>query len=137
MKNSIFALLLILAGNAFAYNVATPSIISNVQWTVSGTTGTESANNTCTLLNLDLSGDWVKGGKFAVYGGLFCNNNAATYGVTGTGFVLSNGGIAMFLAIGSQFYWTCSTTPQFGATCKAVNVATLTQIGSPVITLAP
>lgn len=137
MKNSILVLLLILAGNAFPYNVATPSIISNIQWTVTGTTGTESANNTCSVLNLDATGDWVKGSKFAIYGGLFCNNNATTYGVTGTGFVLSNGGIAMFLSVGSQFYWTCSTTPQFGATCKAINLTTLAQIGSPVITLAP
>lgn len=137
MKNAILALLLILAGNANAYDVATPSIISNIQWTVTGTTGTESANNTCTMLNLDLSGDWVKGSKFAIYGGLFCNSNATTYGVTGTGFVLSNGGVAMFLSIGSQFYWTCSTTPQFGATCKAVNLVTLSQIGTPVIALSP
>jgi hypothetical protein len=137
VKKSILAVLLALAGNASAYNVATPSIISNIQWTVTGTTGTESANNTCTLLNLDLSGDWVKGSKFAIYGGLFCNNSATTYGVTGTGFTLDGGGIAMFLSIGSQFYWTCSTTAQFGATCKAVNTATLSQIGSPVITLLP
>lgn len=137
MKNAILALLLMLAGNAIAANLATPSILSNIRWTVSGTTGTESANNTCTLLNLDASGDWVKGGKFAIYGGLFCNNNADTYGVTGTGFVLSNGGLALFLSVGSQFYWTCSTTPQFGATCKVVNVATLTQVGSPAISLLP
>ncbi|MCX7174026.1 MAG: hypothetical protein NT159_08890 [Proteobacteria bacterium] len=137
MKKSLLVLLMVLAANAFAYNVATPSIISNIQWAVTGTTGTESANNTCTMLNLDVSGDWVKGSKFAIYGGLFCNNNATTYGVTGTGFVLTNGGVAMFLSIGSQFYWTCSTTPQFGATCKAVNIATLAQVGSPVITLSP
>ena len=137
MKNSILALLLLLAANAFAFTAGTPTIISNLKWTVTGTTGTEAANNTCTMLNLDASGDWIKGSKFSIYGGLFCNNDATTYGVTGTGFVLSNGGIAMFLSVGSQFYWTCSTTPQFGATCKVVNVATLTQIGAPVITLAP
>jgi len=137
MKKSILALLLIVGGNASAYDVATPSIVSNIQWTVTGTTGTESANNTCTVLNLDASGDWIKGSKFAIYGGLFCNNNATTYGVTGTGFVLSQGGIAMFLSVGSQFYWTCSTNPQLGATCKAVNTATLTQVGSPVISLVP
>lgn len=136
MKKLILALLLVLAGNAVAYNVATPSVISNIKWTVTGTTGTETANNTCTLLNLDISGDWVKGSKFAVYGGLFCNNGQ-TYGVTGTGFVLNDGGLALFMSVGSQYYWTCSTTPQFGATCNAVSVVTFTHVGSPVITLAP
>lgn len=133
MRTSIFAMLCILAGNALAYNTSTPTTISNVQWSVTGTTGTESANNTCTTLSVDMTG----GSKFVVYGGLFCNNNGTTYGVTGTGFLLSNGGIAMFLSVGAQFYWTCSTTPQFSATCKAVNVATFAQIGSPVITLSP
>ncbi|TRZ63758.1 MAG: hypothetical protein D4S02_12165 [Rhodocyclaceae bacterium] len=137
MKKAILALLLTVGGNALAYDVATPSVVSNIQWVVSGTTGTESANNTCTVLNLDASGDWIKGQKFTIYGGLFCNNNATTYGVTGSGFVLSQGGIAMFLSIGSQFYWTCATNPQLGATCKAVNAATLTQVGSPVISLVP
>jgi hypothetical protein len=136
MKNAILVLLLIVGGNAAAYDVTTPSVVSNIQWVVSGTTGTESANNTCTLLNLDASGDWVKGSKFAIYGGLFCTSGQ-TYGVTGTGFVLSQGGIAMLLSIGSQFYWTCSTTPQLGATCKAVNASTLASVGSPVIALVP
>ena len=137
MKRAILVLLLIIGGNASAYDVATPSVVSNIQWTVTGTTGTESANNTCTVLNLDASGDWIKGSKFAIYGGLFCNNNATTYGVTGTGFVLTQGGVAMFLSIGSQFYWTCSTNPQLAATCNAVNIATLTKVGSPVISLVP
>ena len=137
MKKPILALLLSLAGNALAYNLGAPSTISNVQWAVTGTTGTEAANNTCTSLSVDLTGDLAKGSKFTIYGGLFCNNNGTTYGVTGSGFILSNGGIAMFLSIGSQFYWTCSTTPQFGATCKAVNVATLAQVGTPVIALSP
>jgi len=136
MKNAILALLLIVGGNALAYDVATPSVVSNIQWVVSGTTGTESANTTCTVLNLDASGDWIKGQKFMIYGGLSCTNGQ-TYGVTGTGFVLSQGGIAMFLSIGSQFYWTCSTNPQLGATCNVVNVATLTKVGSPAISLVP
>lgn len=137
MKSGLAILLLAMACSAAAFEVGTPSTISNVQWAVSGTTGTESANNNCTTLSVDLTGDVVKGAKFTVYGGLFCNNNGTTYGVTGTGFVLSSGGIAMFLSIGSQFYWTCSTTPQFAATCKAVSVATLAQIGSPAIALVP
>jgi len=137
MKKSVLALLLMLGGKALAYEVATPSIVSNIRWTVTGTTGTETANNTCTVLSLDATGDAAKGSKFAVYGGLFCNNNATTYGVTGTGFMLNNGGVAMFLSVGSQFYWTCSTTPQLGATCNAINTNTRAQIGSPVITFLP
>jgi hypothetical protein len=140
MKRSLLGLCLILAGNAFAYDATTPSTVSNVLWNVSGTTGTEAANNTCTGLNLDVTGNWVRGSKFMIYGGLFCNVNTATattYGVTGTGFVLSNGGVALFLSIGSQFYWTCSTTPQLGATCKAINTQSLTQVGTPAISLIP
>jgi len=137
MKIAMFALLLLIGAKASAFEVATPSVISNAKWTVSGSTGTEAVNNTCTLLNLDMSGDWAKGGKFSVYGGLFCNSNATTYGVTGTGFVLTGGGIAMFLSIGSQFYWTCSTNAQLGATCKVVNTSTLAQVGSPVISFVP
>lgn len=136
MKKLILALSLMVGGSAIAYDVATPSIVSNIQWSVSGTTGTEAANNTCTVLNLDASGDWIKGGKFSIYGGLTCTNGQ-TYGVTGTGFVLAQGGIAMFLSIGSQFYWTCATNAQLGATCKVVNTATLTQVGAPVIALVP
>jgi len=136
MKNAMLVMLLILGGNAAAYDVTTASVVSNIQWVVSGTTGTEAANNTCTLLKLDASGDWIKGQKFAIYGGLTCTSGQ-TYGVTGTGFVLSQGGIAMFLSIGSQFYWTCSTNSQLGATCSAVNVATFARVGSPQITLVP
>lgn len=140
VKYSLAVLLALLANGALGFASGTPSTLSNLQWTVTGTTGTESVNNTCTVLNLDATGDWVKGSKFSIYGGLFCNTSAGTsttYGVTGTGFVLSNGGLAMFLSIGSQYYWTCSTSPQFSATCKVVNVATLTQIGTPVITFSP
>ncbi|MCX7173102.1 MAG: hypothetical protein NT159_04060 [Proteobacteria bacterium] len=139
-KEVLLAFLLFVTGTAFAYDVTTPSTISNIRWAVAGTTGTEANNNTCTGLNLDVTGDWVKGSKFTIYGGLFCNvtgSNATTYGVTGTGFVQANGGVAMFLSIGTQFYWTCSTNPSFGATCTVANAATLSQIGTPTIALIP
>jgi len=136
MKTKIFALLLCLAGNALAFTTTTPASINNVQWTVTGTTGTESAKNICTTLSVDITG----GSRFMVYGVLLCNNTGTsytTYGVTGTGFVKPEGGIAMFLSVGSQFYWTCSTNAQFGANCTAVNVVTFTQVGTPVIALVP
>ena len=134
MKNTLFVLILVLAGSAFAYDVGSPTTFSNLLWRVSGTTGTESANSTCTALSLDATGDFVTGKKFSVYGVLACNNNSTVYGVTGGGFVSSDGAVSMFLHVGAQFYWICTTDPQLNATCRSLNILTNSQIGSPAIT---
>ena len=134
MKNALFALLLVLAGNALAYEFGSPTTISNMAWKVSGTTGTEAASYICTALSLDATGNFVTGKKFTAYGVLACNNNSNAYGVTGSGFVSGDGAISMFLHVGAQFYWICSTDPQLNGTCRSLNILTNNQIGSPAIT---
>ena len=136
MKKTIFVLLLVIAGNTLAYDVGSTTTISNMAWKVTGTTGTEAANYTCTALSLDATGNFVTGRKFSVHGVLGCNNNSNAYGVTGSGFASGDGAISMFLHVGAQFYWICSTDPQLNGTCRSLNILTNGQIGSPAITFS-
>ena len=133
MKNTLAILILTLAGSAFAFEVGSPTMVSNLAWKVSGTTGTESAGYTCTSLGLDATGGFAAGRKFSVYGVLSCNNNSNAYGVTGSGFVSGDGAVSMFLYVGAQFYWICSTDSQLNGTCRSLNTVTNNQIGNPAI----
>ena len=133
MKNTISILILVLAGNAMAYETGSPTTYSNLAWKVSGTTGTEAAGYTCTALSLDATGNFATGNKFTVYGVLACNSNTNAYGVTGSGFAANDGAVSMFLHVGAQFYWICSTDPQLNGSCRALNILTNGQIGTPAL----
>jgi hypothetical protein len=131
MKKLFIFLVFFSVSNVFAYTTKNPIQYSDLQWSVTGTTGLEPTAY-CTSLTLNGVTDFTTNSIINFSGILNCNAGNNAYVVNGSGYLNNSGGISLGLTISGMFFWNCQTNGALFANCKAMNTSGVT-IGYPTI----
>ena len=122
--------LALFSASTMALTFGTPSTISGLRWTASGTLPAAD----CTDLQMDLIGDLANSTRFSQIGALNCGTHG-TYAVSGSGYLTVANTLSFTITVGVFNVWFCSV----GVTSLAGSCTTYLSSGSPsgTVTLTP
>lgn len=134
MKNVIRLLVALsitaISASAIAYTFGSSTVIGGFRWVASGFLPASD----CTVLKLDITGDFTNSRQVSVYGTLNCGTRGS-YAISGSGYFDVSNSLNMIVSVGILNVWQCVIAGASTAgSCTTYLSSTGTQTGTVSLT---